>query len=128
MDNANSPLAFSIEPFHDRVWWSVIWLDLNWQIHRIIYILEISGDIISSLNSNGLEFIGSDNFSLDPNFVSTSNLDLQAGSAAIDQTTEHPVYQEFEDLYGLDIRYDFLGRPRPADSANWDIGAYERQN
>lgn len=49
---------------------------------------------------------------------------LTLGSAAIDQATEHVAYQEFEDSFGLDIRYDFNGNKRPAGGA-WDIGAFE---
>jgi hypothetical protein len=49
---------------------------------------------------------------------------LLEGSPAIDKGFESPVYQAFFDLYGLNIRKDFLGNHRPVGSA-WDIGAYE---
>lgn len=50
---------------------------------------------------------------------------LQAGSPAIGQLPEHPAFQLFEDLYGIDIRYDYDGNARPS-SGNWDAGAFQR--
>ncbi|MBU1235518.1 MAG: right-handed parallel beta-helix repeat-containing protein [Gammaproteobacteria bacterium] len=62
----------------------------------------------------------------DPLLAAPDNLDftLQTGSPAKDAIpTEPVVYQHFEDLYGLDIRRDYLGTVRPA--GNWNIGATE---
>ena len=62
--------------------------------------------------------------SLDPRF-----LDLAPNSPAIDagnSTLIESVCDTFQNQYGLSIRYDFLGRPRP-QGAGWDIGAFERQ-
>gem|GEM_PF-2736594 len=58
-----------------------------------------------------------------PQFVGVSTA-LSAGSPAINANVEHSVYQTFEDLYGLNIRKDFNGNPRPQGGA-WDIGAFE---
>jgi hypothetical protein len=62
----------------------------------------------------------------DPRFVNPSalNFRLQASSSAIDHTGEDGVYALFSSLFGLDIRRDFAGRPRPRGPA-WDIGAHE---
>jgi len=48
-----------------------------------------------------------------------------SGSAAIDGTTEHAVYQDFEDMYGLDIRKDILGNTWLSTDANINIGAVQ---
>jgi len=65
-----------------------------------------------------------------PGFVQAppSPYDLTADSAAIDvgTTDSAGVYARFMTRYGLDIRRDFLGRPRPA-GAGWDAGAFEFQ-
>ena len=47
----------------------------------------------------------------------------QPGGSAIDGTSEHQVYQDFQNFYGLDIRQDILGSPRPRNGP-WDIGAH----
>jgi hypothetical protein len=62
----------------------------------------------------------------DPRFVDTSRDDfhLKPGSPARDAGTDHPAYGRFRELYGLDIRRDADGRPRPAGRA-FDLGAYE---
>jgi hypothetical protein len=62
----------------------------------------------------------------DPLFVDpvSANFDLSAGSPAIDRGVLEEVYAVFETLYGIDIRIDKAGRPRP-QGAGWDIGAYE---
>ena len=49
---------------------------------------------------------------------------LQANSPAIDQGAESDVYQNFQALYGIDIRRGFDGGVRPL-GAGWDIGACE---
>ena len=51
-------------------------------------------------------------------------VDLVDGSSAIDAATEHSVYGLFQSQYGLDIRFDIRGTPRP-QGANWDNGAVE---
>jgi len=61
-----------------------------------------------------------------PLFVNAQevNFRLQPGSAAIDRADESTLYQQFQDTYKLDIRFDKDGTARPKGSA-WDIGAYE---
>ncbi len=61
----------------------------------------------------------------DPKFVdaATYNLRPQAGSPLIGKNTRHPVYDEFQARYKLNIAYDFDGKPRP--SGAWTIGAFE---
>ncbi len=83
-----------------------------------------TGDMVSALNDNNLNFSGTGNFTADPDFVSDNDLRLQVDSAAKDKVNEHSIYQEFQTLYGLDIRYDFSGNKRPT-GAIWDIGAFE---
>ncbi|ADR35798.1 choice-of-anchor Q domain-containing protein [Oceanithermus profundus] len=67
------------------------------------------------------------NLEADPRFTDITARDFrpQSGSPAIDSGSEHDVYQRFFDLYGLDIRRDAAGTPRPQGAA-WDRGAYER--
>jgi hypothetical protein len=62
----------------------------------------------------------------DPLFSDAANNDyrLQSDSPAIDAGAVSDLYQQFENFWGLDIRFDFDGAPRPQGSA-WDIGAYE---
>lgn len=65
----------------------------------------------------------------DPAFVNPTMDDfrLSRGSPAISKGTEHPVYQLFEDRFGISIRRDKAGLSRPKGSG-WDIGAYEYDN
>lgn len=50
---------------------------------------------------------------------------LQADSPAIDAGFPgHSVYETYQSAYGVDIRVDFNGTPRP-QAAGWDIGAFE---
>jgi hypothetical protein len=75
---------------------------------------------------------GDGSIKADPLFVDPANGDfrLQAASPAIDAGLASQVYDTFQALYGLDIRVDFSGTPRPQDGngvngAQYDIGAYE---
>lgn len=60
-----------------------------------------------------------------PMFVDAAayNLRPQAGSPLIGKNTRHPVYDEFQARYKLNIAFDFDGKPRP--SGAWTIGAFE---
>lgn len=62
----------------------------------------------------------------DPMYVDSGNddYDLLASSPAIDSGLASPVYQIFQDAYGIDIRRDAKGLARPQGSA-WDSGAFE---
>jgi hypothetical protein len=62
----------------------------------------------------------------DPLFADTSGADfsIEEGSAAVNTGSVVDVYETFEAMHGLNIRYDLDGTPRPQGSA-WDIGAYE---
>ena len=65
---------------------------------------------------------------IDPSFVGLGSADysLNTGSPAIDVSgfTEPDPYQLFADLYGMDIRTDYVGFTRP-DNTVWDAGALE---
>jgi hypothetical protein len=65
--------------------------------------------------------------SADPKILYAAAGDFRpsADSPAVNGGTEHPAYQRFRDLYGLDIAVDFTGTPRPA-GGGWDIGACQR--
>ena len=72
---------------------------------------------------------GGNNRLSDPLFmdVGAANFELRSGSPAIDAGNSaivSPAYGRFTELYGLDIRVDFNGNPRPQATA-WDLGAIE---
>jgi hypothetical protein len=63
------------------------------------------------------------------NISPPTNFDLQnPGSPSMNASIEGPAndsaYAAFFNQYGINIRMDFKGRPRPQDSV-WDIGAFE---
>ncbi|MFQ5405971.1 MAG: choice-of-anchor Q domain-containing protein [Candidatus Micrarchaeia archaeon] len=62
----------------------------------------------------------------DPLFEDSSlnNFSLQSASPAIDAGTDSAAYDVFYNLFGVDIRKDFVGVSRPQGSG-WDIGAFE---
>ena len=61
------------------------------------------------------------------NFVDAANGDfhLVAGSVYIDAGSFNNIFDDFFDLYGIDITKDFDGVSRPQGSA-FDLGAFER--
>ena len=64
---------------------------------------------------------------VNPQFVNPDegNFALQSTSGAINAGADDNVYQEFYNLYGLNIKYDINGDVRPA-AGGFDIGAYEQ--
>lgn len=75
--------------------------------------VRLDGSLTTSNNTVGVDP------NLDVNYVP------QSGSIAIDYVTggEHAAYAEFQALYGLDIRQDYLGNTRP--QGTYDCGAIE---
>ena len=71
---------------------------------------------------------GAGSMAADPALVNTSGNDFHLGSLspAIDHGVSDSVYTTFQNLYGIDIRKDKEGKPRPA-GLGWDMGAYEAQ-
>ncbi len=63
---------------------------------------------------------------INPYFVDADNNDfrLQDNSPAIDVGANVNVYDLFENLFGISIKYDSQGTVRP-QGKGWDIGAYE---
>jgi hypothetical protein len=64
----------------------------------------------------------------DPRFVDSpnANFKLQTGSPAIDRGSVHPIYQQFQTQYGVDLMTDYTDSPRMI-GANVDLGATEFQ-
>jgi len=65
----------------------------------------------------------------DPRFIDPTGNDPagfvpQPGGSAVNGTSEHQVFRDFQKFYGLDIRKDILGFVRAANG-RWDIGALE---
>lgn len=61
----------------------------------------------------------------DPGFIDSVHNDFHPaeGSPLIGKGIRHPVYDEFQTRYGLNIAYDFDGKPRPTGA--WTLGALE---
>jgi hypothetical protein len=61
----------------------------------------------------------------DPLFVDTANYDLhpKENSPLVGKGIRHPIYDEFQARYGINIAYDFDGKPRPVGA--WTLGALE---
>ena len=83
-------------------------------------------------STQGLDSIsfGQDNMIEDPLFINSPNRDysFQVGSPAIDAGSAFTdPYDEFYNLYGIDIQIDYLSVSRPQNSL-WDIGANEYQD
>ena len=64
---------------------------------------------------------------IDPRFVDPANFDfsLQASSPLIDAGTKPVTYGEVEQRYGVSISLDNDLDYRPANGADWDVGAFE---
>ena len=71
---------------------------------------------------------GAGSIANDPMMLDLSGGDFRLGalSPAVDNGIADSVYTTFQSLYGIDIRKDKDGNPRPA-GLNWDMGAYEAQ-
>jgi len=61
----------------------------------------------------------------DPLFVDSANFDFhpQDNSPLVGKGIRHAVYDEFQTRYGINIAYDFEGKPRPEGA--WTLGALE---
>jgi len=85
--------------------------------------------IVDAWNRRGIKLRGTGNVVGDPAMAVDAKgyLALKAGSAAIDKGTSGTHYDTFRKMYGLDIRVDLTGHPRPEDGP-WDIGAFEHRH
>jgi len=83
--------------------------------------------IVAAWNRRGVKLSGTRNLVGNPALAvdADGHPGLGAGSAAIGKGTPGTFYDAFRKMYGLDIRVDVAGRPRPK-SGPWDIGAFER--
>ncbi len=82
--------------------------------------------IVHAWNRRGIKLKGTGNIVGDPALLIAPKgcPTLKAGSAAIDKATPTTHCDTFRKMYGLDIRVDITGHPRPKDGM-WDIGAFE---
>ncbi len=104
--------AVGASSLHDNLYFQAggnIQIRLRGQVHTDLASVE------SSMNASG-------NIQADPQFVS-GDYRLSATSPAVDGGQVDDVYQTFQNLYGLDIRRDLCGNPRP--NGAWDMGAIE---
>ncbi|MEM6995338.1 MAG: hypothetical protein AAF721_32815 [Myxococcota bacterium] len=88
---------------------------------------ELRDNILFDAQLDGQWDIDTGNLSEDPALVdpTAGDMSVAAGSAAVDGMSEpSEVYEIFDGLYGLDLREDLNGTPRPSGAA-WDIGAVE---
>lgn len=91
--------------------------------HNIFHGVASSDQVCDTCLYNAPLFLDATNATL-----SERDFSVQSTSDAINfGGTISDAYQLFENKYGLNIRVDITGQPRPTDPALWDIGAYEIQ-
>jgi hypothetical protein len=93
---------------------------------RRLFYASKGQEIVDVWNRRGVRLNGAGNVVADPALLidSKGTPTLKANSAAIDRTIPRTHYDTFRTMYGLNIRVDITGYPRPENSA-WDIGAFE---
>jgi hypothetical protein len=71
---------------------------------------------------------GTDNLESDPLFADPENGEFQLldSSPGYKATVEHQVFLTFQQRYGLDIRKDLMGTPRPV--GGWNTGAIQQES
>jgi hypothetical protein len=92
--------------------------------HRTFY-ASTGKQVVGAWNNRGIRLTGRGNIVADPALIDKKSYPaLKKGSAAIDKTAPSGEFDSFHIMYGLDIRRDITGHPRPEDDA-WDLGAFE---
>ena len=97
-----------------------------YQVKDNVIFKSAGGENIESGNADTIETITGNVLGADPLFVdpASNNFALKSGSPARNLTTEDAAYEKFQSLYGIGIKQDFVGTPRPSENS-WDAGAYE---
>lgn len=87
---------------------------------------QLTDNVLFNTTDSDTWDVDTGNVTGDPNFTDPANGDFNilTGSSAIDISDEDAVYQDFEDLYGIDITVDASSTDRPASI--WDAGALEK--
>ena len=105
---------------------SILSNNLFWQNGEAVKLIWNSELVVNSTSDFSSFSGGGTNVVENPNFVDVANSDfsLQSNSAAINKGIPSKVYDQFMELYGIDISCDMMGTSRP-QGAQWDIGAVE---
>jgi hypothetical protein len=107
---------------------SIVRNDLLYQDGEPVRIVWGSGTVYDLKGFQTATGEGEGSLDADARFVdeATRDLHLRADSPAVNAGIEHEAYATFFDLYGIDIRVDADGWPRPpGEAGEVDIGAFE---
>ncbi len=89
--------------------------------------IRSANEVVNTIGLLEVNHVAGGNMERDPQLDTTTWMPT-ASSPAVDQGTTagfvDGVFKRFQELYGIDIRQDIYGTPRPQGNA-WDIGAVE---